>query len=111
MAPAFPPSHEAADRCDLAGIARVVSVGRASAEAPSLVRLAFERVVTGAARTSDGLVLVRRRGGPAAWSDWWEYPVGARVLTHLVWREAEGAYATAWPGAVSVVEEDFCEVA
>jgi hypothetical protein len=107
------------DRCDLAGIARVISVGRDSPDSPNLARLAFVRFVKGQLREQSGVACVRLHGGVAprlesvlgAWSDWWDYPVGATVMTHLDWNGPEGLYETTWPGAVSEVDEDFAEVA
>jgi hypothetical protein len=95
------------ERCDLAGVARVVSVGRATPDSPNLARLAFLRVEKGEPRESDGIVEVRLHGGGgyAAWSDWWDYPVGAVVRTHLDWNGAEEVYLTTWPGAVREVSE------
>ena len=106
-------------RCDLAGVARVVSVGRASPDSPNLARLVFLRTIKGELREADGLVHVRLHGGGAprretdlaAWSDWWDYPVGATVLTHLDWNGAEEVYQTTWPGAVREVDGDRAEVA
>jgi hypothetical protein len=106
-------------RCDLAGIARVVSVGRDSPDSPNLARLAFVRIVKGVLREQGGVVCVRLHGGVApqpeavlgAWSDWWDYPVGATVMTHLDWSGPDSLYQTTWPGAVSEVDEDFAEVA
>ena len=101
------------ERCDLAGVARVVSVGRASADSPNLAKLRFVQVVKGDAR--GGFVYVRLHGGVAAqietglasWSDWWDYPVGALVETHLDWNGPEDLYQTTWPGAVvEVVAQD-----
>jgi hypothetical protein len=107
------------ERCDLAGVARVVSVGRACPGSPNLAKLVFLRTVKGELREADGFVLVRLHGGGAprlegglgAWSDWWDYPVGATVLTHLDWNGAEEVYQTTWPGAVSELDEDMAEVA
>jgi hypothetical protein len=104
-------------RCDLAGIARVVSVGRDSPDAPNLARLSFVRIVKGVLRESGGVVCVRLHGGFAprpddgAWSDWWDYPIGATVMTHLDWNGPEALYETTWPGAVREVDDDFAEVA
>jgi hypothetical protein len=105
---------EMLDRCDLAGIARVVSAGRESAGAPMLVKLAFLGVTKGAVRDAQGrparFAFVRLHGGMGqsddgapilgGWSDWWDYPVGATVTTHLDWSDVAGAYETTWPGAV-----------
>jgi len=107
------------ERCDLAGIARVVSVGRASPYSPNLATLVFLRTVKGHVREVGGFVHVRLHGGGAprlagglaAWSDWWDYPVGAVVMTHLDWNGAEEVYHTTWPGAVSEIDEDMAEVA
>jgi len=107
------------ERCDLAGVARVVSVGRASPHSPNVARLAFLRVVKGELREAGGFVDVRlhgggparREGGLSAWSDWWDYPVGATVMTHLDWNGADEIYQTTWPGAVSEIDDDMAEVA
>ena len=107
------------ERCDLAGVARVVSVGRASPDSPNLVRLLFLRVVKGEPRDAGGFVSVRLHGsgpprldgGLSAWSDWWDYPIGATVMTHLDWNGAEEVYQTTWPGAVSELDGDMAEVA
>ena len=103
-------------RCDLAGLARVVAVGRASLDSPNLAKLAFLRVVKGAPPERDGLVCVRLHGGTGrdgghGWSDWWDYPVGALVMTHLEWNGADQVYETAWPGAVVEVEGAVARVA
>jgi hypothetical protein len=97
------------ERCDLAGIARVESVGRADPTAPKLAKLSFLEIVKGEPREG-GPVPVRLRGGRAgdetgpalgdAWSDWWDYPAGHTVMTHLAWNSREGVYRTAEPGAV-----------
>jgi len=100
-------------RCDLAGVARVVSVGRASPDSPNLARLVFLRTVKGDRREAGGFVRVRLHGGGAprvegghsAWSDWWDYPVGAVVMTHLDWNGAEQVYHTTCPGAVDEMAE------
>jgi len=105
------------DRCDLAGIARVVSVGRASPDSPNMAKLLFLRPVKGT--PPEGFVQVRLHGGGApragtglvGWSDWWDYPVGALVMTHLDWNGAEAVYQTTWPGAVREVVESKAEVA
>jgi hypothetical protein len=105
-------SEDRLEHCDLAGIARVESVGRADSTAPKLAKLTFLEIVKGEPR--EGHVLVRLRGGRAideigaamwgAWSDWWDYPAGHFVMTHLVWSAREGVYRTAWPGAVWEVQ-------
>ena len=105
------------ERCDLAGIARVISVGRASPDSPNLAKLLFLRVIKGTPR--EGFVFVRLHGGGAraessvtGWSDWWDYPVGAVVTTHLDWNGAEEIYQTTWPGAVrEMMAESRAEVA
>jgi hypothetical protein len=107
------------ERCDVAGVARVVSVGRASPDSPNLAKLAFLEIVKGAPRERDGFVFVRLHGGSMprsdggviSWSDWWDYPVGALVMTHLDWNGPESVYATTWPGAVREVEGDMARVA
>jgi hypothetical protein len=107
------------DRCDLAGVATVVSVGRESADSPNLAKLSFVRIVKGALRQRDGFVYVRLRGsamqpldGPqGGWSDWWDYPVGAIVMTHLDWNGPEAVYQTTWPGAVLETDEAVAKVA
>ena len=56
------------ERCDLAGVARVVSVGRDSPESPNLAKLEFVHIVKGTprrARVDDGFVYVRLHGGGA----------------------------------------------
>ena len=104
-------SAQMLERCDLAGVARVLCVGRASPDSPNLARLEFLRVVKGEKREADGVVEVRLRGGGAlAWSDWWDYPLGAVVMTHLDWNGAEEVYQTTWPGAVQEIE-DMAKVA
>src|SRR3954454_17777821 len=95
------------ERCDLAGTARVAAVGRDSPDSPNYARLVFLRTVKGELRETDGFVQVRLHGGGAprleggfsTWSDWWDYPVGAVVMTHLDWNGAEEVYQTTWPGA------------
>ena len=107
------------DRCDLAGVARVVAVGRASPDSPNLVKLLFVRVSKGIVRDSAGFVYVRLHGGGAptletglaSWSDWWDYPVGADVETHLDWNGPEQVYQTTWPGAVVEIDADRAQVA
>ena len=107
------------ERCDLAGVARVVSVGRDSPESPNIAKLTFVRIVKGALRERDGFVYVRLHGGGAprqeggliAWSDWWDYPVEATVMTHLDWNGPEEVYQTTWPGAVWEIDEDVAQVA
>ena len=102
------------DRCDLAAIAHVVSVGRASPDSPNLAKLRLVEAVKGEARVDrSGCVYVRLHGGAAAaeigegdlaaWSDWWDYPVGAAVLAHLDWNGPDAVYQTTWPGAVREV--------
>jgi hypothetical protein len=98
-------------RCDLAGVARVVSVGRASPTAPNLAKLLFLEIEKGAVRGADGrpaaFAHVRLHGGAAmvgGWSDWWDYPVGFLVRTHLDWNERDGVHETTWPGAVSELD-------
>ena len=106
------------DRCDLAGIARVVSVGRASADSPNLAKLLFVRIGKGVLRERGGFVYVRLHGGAgprveselASWSDWWDYPVGALVETHLDWSGPEELYQTTWPGAVAEIAERAAEL-
>ena len=88
------------ERCDLAGVARVVFVGRASADSPNLARLSFLDIAKGEERARDGFVQVRLRGNGGAWSDWWDYPVDATVVTHLDWNGPDEIYETTWPGAV-----------
>ena len=105
------------ERCVLAGVATVLSVGRRSPDAPNLATLAFVRIVKGAPRAPE--VHVRLHGGAApslggphgAWSDWWEYPVGATVMTHLDWNGPDAVYETTSPGAVFEVEAALAEVA
>ncbi len=103
------------ERCELAGFARVVAVGRASPDSPNLVKLAFVRVVKGPPREEGGLVHVRLHGGTSdgdfGWSDWWDYPVGALVMTHLDWNGPDEVYETTWPGAVSEVHDAITRVA
>lgn len=99
------------ERCDLAGVARVVTVGRASADSPNLARLSFVDVVKGGLRTRDGLVHVRLRGGGGALTDWWDYPVDAMVMTHLDWNGPDEIYETTWPGAVWELNEAISRVA
>jgi hypothetical protein len=107
------------ERCDVAGVARVISVGRESPDSPNLAKLAFVEVVKGAPRERDGFVYVRLHGGRVerpdgsliAWSDWWDYPVGALVMTHLDWNGPDEVYVTTWPGAVREVEGEMAKVA
>jgi hypothetical protein len=106
------------ERCDLAGFARVVAIGRASPDLPNLAKLAFVRIIKGPPRDRDGFVYVRlhggaaaRRGGGFGWSDWWDYPVSALVMTHLDWNGPDEVYETTWPGAVSEVDDDMARVA
>ena len=111
------------ERCDLAGVARVVAVGRDSPESPNLAKLEFVHIVKGTPRlregSDDGFVYVRLHGGGAsrhadtlvAWSDWWDYPIGAAVMTHLDWNGPEQVYQTTWPGAVQEVDGDVAQVA
>ena len=109
------------ERCDLAGIARVVSVGRASADSPTLAKLIFVKLVKGVPQERGGYVHVRLHGGAARapdiasdladWSDWPDYPVGAAVMTHLDWSGPEELYQTTWPGAVRKIEADMAKVA
>jgi hypothetical protein len=56
----------------------------------------------GAPRLEDGL---------GSWSDWWDYPVGAAVMTHLDWNGPEALYQTTWPGAVWEFEQEVARVA
>ena len=104
------------DRCDLAGLARVEAIGRD----PPQARLRFVDLVKGAPQAVQGLAsdeaLVARQGGlrfaadgsrvSVGWSDWWAYPEGATVMTHLVWNEAKGVYETC-EGAVAIVTEEM----
>jgi hypothetical protein len=107
------------ERCDLAGVAQVVSVGRQSPDSPNLAKLSFVRIVKGVLRERDGFVHVRLRGSaprslggvPGPWSDWWDYPVDATVMTHLDWNGAEAVYQTTWPGAVLEIEGAVSAVA
>ncbi len=107
------------ERCDLAGVAQVVSVGRKTPDTPNLATLSFVRIVKGAPPERSGFVFVRLRGRAAspqddfegAWSDWWDYPVGATVLTHLDWNGSEAVYQTTWPGAVVELEDSAAQTA
>ena len=118
---AFPKlTHEQLlERCDLAGIARVVSVGRASANAPPVARLVFLRVTKGAARERGGFVHVRLKVGAAAraenglvsWSDKTDYRIGATISTHLDWSGPDELYLTTWPGSVAPVAVEAARVA
>jgi hypothetical protein len=109
------------ERCDLAGVARVVSVGRSSSDSPAHARLVFLKIVKGASRERGGFVHVRLHGranassdsasGLAAWSDWRDYPVGATVLAHLDWNGPDEVYETTWPGAVREVDAAMAKVA
>lgn len=111
------------ERCDLAGVARVVAVGRDSPQSPNLAKLEFLHIVKGALRERDGFIdgfaYVRLHGGGAprqdgtlaAWSDWWDYPVGATVMTHLDWNGPEELYQTTWPGAVRETDAEVAQVA
>jgi hypothetical protein len=105
-------AEEMRERCDLAGLARVVSVGRATPTSPNLARLAFVEIHKGGVRDAQGparYAHVRLHGGAGTanglpvlggWSDWWDYPAGEMVVTHLDWNERDGVYETTWPGAV-----------
>ncbi len=106
------------ERCDLAGIARVAAVGRASSDSPQIAKLASVRILKGAPREHGGFVLVRLRGAAprsggvqGAWSDWWDYPAGATVMTHLDWNGPEAVYQTTWLGAVFELDERAAKVA
>ena len=107
------------DRCDLAGIARVISVGRPHLDSAPVAKLIFVRTVKGAPRERGGFVYVRLHGtaapridgGLGSWSDWRDYPVGGLVMTHLDWSGPEEVYQTTWPGAVGVLDEQMARVA
>ena len=109
------------ERCDLAGVARVVSVGRISSDAPTLAKLVFLKIAKGASRQTGGFVHVRLHGrarppldsasGLTAWSDWRDYRVGAVVMTHLDWNGPDEIYETTWPGAVREVDAAMAKVA
>jgi len=107
------------DRCDLAGVARVVSVGRATPNSPIVAKLVFLDVLKGAPRERAGFVHVRLKSGtPAraenglvAWSDGQDYRIGAAVLTHLDWSGMDEHYLTTWPGAVQQVAVETARVA
>ncbi len=110
-------AEEFLDRCDLAGVARVVSVGRATPTSPNLAKLEFIEFHKG--NVPDGKegarqAFVRLHGGAGAadgrpalggWSDWWDYPAGDTVVTHLDWNEKDGCYETTSPGAVWEVRD------
>lgn len=97
------------DRCDLAGVARVVSVGRANTSAHPVAKLVFLRVTKGDARERGGFVHVRLKtgtapraeGGLVSWSDRTDYRVGATVSIYLDWSGPDELYLTTWPGAVA----------
>jgi len=107
------------DRCDLAGVARVVSVGRATPNSPIIAKLVFLQVMKGAPRERGGFVQVRLKGGAASradngfvtWSDGQDYRIGAAVLTHLDWSGPDEVYLTTWPGAVQEVAVEKARVA
>lgn len=107
------------ERCDLAGVARVVSVSRARANAPPVARLVFLRVTKGAARERSGFVHVRLKGGAAlraenglvSWSDRTDYKIGATISTHLDWSGPDEVYQTTWPGAVAPSADEAARVA
>ena len=109
------------ERCDLAGAARVVAVGRANADSPALAKLVFTRIAKGVQRDRGGFVYVRLHGGGwsfsdgpgglASWSDRRDYPVGAMVMTHLDWNGPDEVYQTTWPGAVRLLEAGIAQVA
>jgi hypothetical protein len=107
------------DRCDLAGVARVVSVGRANANSPQVAKLVFLRVTKGDARVRGGFVHVRLKVGDAtraengfvSWSDRTDYKVGATISTHLDWSGPDELYLTTWPGAVAPVAIEVARVA
>ena len=111
-------AEELLDRCDLAGLARVISAGRATPNSPNIAELDFVRLYKGGA--PERPVHVRLHGGAhnadglpvlGSWSDWWDYPVGALVETHLDWNSDGQVYETTWPGAVSLIDRDRAEVA
>ncbi len=107
------------DRCDLAGVARVVFVGRATPNSPIMAKLVFLQVLKGAPRERAGFVHVRLKGGTppraenghVAWSDGHDYRIGAAVLTHLDWNGPDENYLTTWPGAVQEVAVEKARVA
>ncbi len=109
------------ERCDLAGVARVVAVGRASSDAPTLAKLVFLKFVKGASRQGGGFIHVRLHGRPLSsldsasgltgWSDRRDYRVGAVVMTHLDWNGPDEIYETTWPGAVREVDAAMAKVA
>jgi hypothetical protein len=109
------------ERCDLAVIARVIAVGRASSDSPTLAKLVLLKIVKGASRERGGFVHVRLHGrgrsapesasGLEAWSDWRDYKVGAVVMTHLDWNGPDALYETTWPGAVREVDAAMAKVA
>ncbi len=107
------------ERCDLAGIARVVAVGRESPDSPNLAKLQFVQIRKGELREAEGFAYVRLHGGGeprtegglASWSDWWDYPVGALVETHLDYNGPEDLYQTTWPDAVREIGAEMAQVA
>ena len=107
------------ERCDLAGVARVVSIGRANLNAPPVAKLVFLRVTKGAARERGGFVLVklksetapRAENGLVSWSDRADYRIGATISTHLDWSGPDELYLTTWPGAVAPVAIEAARVA
>jgi hypothetical protein len=109
------------ERCDLAGVARVISVGRASQDSPAVARLVFLKIMKGASRERGGYIHVRLHGrkkptietaaGLAGWSDWRDYPIGATIMAHLDWNGPEEVYETTWPGAVREIDAARAKVA
>ncbi len=112
-------SEQMLDRCDLAGIARVVSVGRATVNSPVVARLVFLQVLKGVPRERSGFVHVRLKDGApirldnglVTWSDMRDYRTGAAVMTHLDWSGPDEHYLTTWPGAVVEVAVEKARVA
>lgn len=118
---AFPKltSQQLLDRCDLAGVARVVSVDRASPNSPIVAKLAFVQVLKGDPRQRGGFVHVRLKRGAApvaenglvVWSDGFDYRVGSMLMTHLDWSGPDEHYLTTWPGAVAHIAVEKARVA
>lgn len=112
---------ELLSRCDLAGEAKVLTVGPNPVGPGIFARLEFTRIVKGRIETfqtelsgiaivesgrRQSLVNERKRsppiiggGGPVC------YDAGTFVFTHLNWVPEKGVYVSSWWNAVSVLQE------